>query len=118
MVEVNPLDDIMVNFKSVFFTYVILFIIICINFAKTIYIKKNLTDNNIKVDTIQIFDLFVDVLCGICMASGLMFMGVLADNNALNWSLWAKRLELISIISFIVFLLNAFLVFKTNKNIK
>jgi len=50
--------------------------------------------------------LVIDILCGIAMAGGLMFQGVLADNNALVNSTWGNALLIISILSLIIFILD------------
>lgn len=115
MVEVKPLDDIMMHFKWVFVAYVILFIIICINFYKSIKIRKNLINNNVVRKSIQTLDLIIDSLCLIAMCAGLMFQGILADNNALNWGYWSEALKIISAISLIIFILKLIVIFKKRK---
>lgn len=110
--EVKPLDDVMHHFQWIFFAYVVLFIIVCVNFYKAIHINKKLKDSNYSGKSIQIFDLGIDVLCGLAMAAGCMFQGVLADNNALDWTIWTRKLEIICIASFIIFILNVIVVLK------
>lgn len=112
MLEIQPLDDVMSYFQFIFFAYVTLFIIVCVNFFKALYINKKSKENHSIGKSTQIFDLGIDVLCGLAMYTGLMFQGVLADNNALNSSIWSNRLVLISIISFTIFILNVIVVFR------
>lgn len=116
MLEVKPLDDVMLQFQLIFIAYIVLFIIVCINLYKAIKIRKNLMNNNAIRKSIQTLDLAVDILCGLAMYSGLMFQGVLADNNALNWTCWNDILIGISIVSLIIFILNIIVVFKKKKN--
>jgi len=78
---VEPLKDVMSYFHFVFIAYIVLFIIVLVNFYKALHIKK-LSENKYKGRFVQKLDLFIDVLCGIAMAAGIMFQGVLADNNA------------------------------------
>ncbi len=49
------------------------------------------------------------------MAAGLMFQGVLADNNALGHNTWFMALLVISIVSFIIFVLTVIVVRKDKK---
>lgn len=112
MLEVKPLDNVMNNFQFVFIAYIVLFIIVCINFYKAIRIRKNLINNNVIRKLINTYDLIIDVLCGVAMYTGLIFQGVLADNNALNWTYWNDILIGISIISLIIFILNIIVVVK------
>jgi len=56
--------------------------------------------------------LVIDIFCGLAMAAGLMFQGVLADNNALGHSTWFMALLVISIVSFIIFVLTVIVVRK------
>lgn len=112
MLEVKPLDNVMNNFQFVFIAYIVLFIIVCINFYKAIRIRKNLINNNVIRKLINTYDLIIDVLCGVAMYAGLIFQGVLADNNALNWTYWNDILIGISIISLIIFILNIIVVVK------
>ena len=42
MLEISPLDDVMSYFHLIFFTYIVLFIVITLNFTKAIYINKKL----------------------------------------------------------------------------
>ena len=116
MLEVKPLDDVMQHFQWIFAAYIVLFIIICINFYKAIRIRKSLMNNNAIRKVIQTLDLAVDILCGLAMYAGLMFQGVLADNNALNWTYWSDILVGISVASLIIFILNVIVVIKKKKN--
>ncbi|MDV4151659.1 hypothetical protein R0131_12570 [Clostridium sp. AL.422] len=116
MVEIKPLDDVMLHFQWVFVAYIVLFIIVCINFYKAINIRNKLINNNAIRKVIQTSDLIVDILCGIAMYAGLMFQGVLADNNALNWTFWNDILIGISIVSLIIFILNIIVVVKKKES--
>lgn len=116
MLEVKPLDDVMQHFHWVFIAYIVLFIIVCINFYKAIKIRKNLINNNVIRKLINTYDLIIDILCGLAMYAGIMFQGVLADNNALNWTYWNDILIGISIGSLIIFILNIIVVFKKKKS--
>lgn len=115
MLEISPLDDVMSYFHLIFFTYIVLFIVITLNFTKAIYINKKLNLNNSSRKTLQIFNLSMNTFCVLAMLSGHVFQGVLADNNALGWTTWNNRLLLISIMSLIIFILNLIVVFKNNK---
>ena len=115
MLEVKPLDDVMQHFQWIFVAYIVLFIIVCINFYKAIRIRKSLINNNAIRKVIQTLDLIVDILCLIAMSSGLVFQGVLADNNALNWTYWSDRLVGISVASLIIFILTVIVVIKKKK---
>lgn len=44
-----------------------------------------------------------------------ILMGVLADNDALNWSYWNKWLMFIGATSFVIFIINLIIVLR-NKN--
>ncbi|MEG2289366.1 MAG: hypothetical protein RR891_10435 [Clostridium sp.] len=112
---VDPLNDVMSYFKFEFLAYIVLFMIIILNFYKALYIKKNLLDDNSIGRLIQSVDLIIDVLCGLAMAAGLVFQGVLADNNALGYNVWFNILLGISIVSFIIFVLNLNVVFRERK---
>ncbi|MPN49027.1 hypothetical protein SDC9_196640 [bioreactor metagenome] len=85
-----------------------------VNFYKALHIKK-LSENKYKGRFVQKLDLFIDVLCGIAMAAGIMFQGVLADNNASGHEGWFNWLLAIAIVSFIIFILNVIVVFKEKK---
>lgn len=115
MIDIKPLDDVMQHFQWVFIAYVVLFIIVCINLYKAIKVRKNLINNNVIRKLINIYDLIVDILCVIAMYAGLIFQGVLADNNALNWNFWSNILVVISIVSLIIFILNIGVVVKKKK---
>jgi len=112
---VEPLNDVMSYFKFTFFAYIVLFIIIILNFYKALYIRKKLSRDNSIGKFFQRFDLVIDVFCGVAMAKGLMFQGVLADNNALGHNTWSNILLGISIVSFIVFVLNLIVVLRARK---
>lgn len=116
MIDIKPLDDVMQHFQWVFIAYIVLFIIVCINLYKAIMIRKNLINNNVIRKLINTYDLIVDILCGIAMYAGIIFQGVLADNNALNWTYWNNVLVGISIISLIIFILNIVVVVKKKKD--
>ncbi len=112
---VEPLNDVMSHFRFVFSAYVVLFIIIVLNFYKSLHIRKNLQRDNSVGKLIQRFDLVIDIFCGLAMAAGLMFQGVLADNNALGHNTWFMALLVIFIVSFIIFVLTVIVVRKDKK---
>lgn len=112
--EINPLDDVMNYFIMIFITYISLFLVIIINFFKALYLNKKVASKNTR--TIMFIDLIVDIICGFSMLWGLMFMGVLDDNNAINWSYWNKWLYFISATSFIIFIINLIIVVTGRKN--
>lgn len=108
--EISNVEDIMYHFKFIFFSYIVLFIVVIVNFCKAIYVSKNTKRTTEK--NFNKVDLIIDVLCGIAMWAGMMFQGVLADNNAVGYMLWYNSLEIISIISFIIFIANLIWVLK------
>ena len=111
MTEIKSLDDVMFHFRWIFIAFIVLFIIVCVNFIKALYINKYMKQGEAKGKIIQFVDLGIDVLCGIAMYAGLLFHGVLADNNAVNWNVWSNRLVVISIVSFVIFILNIIVIF-------
>lgn len=111
---IEPLNDVMSYFHFVFIAYIVLFIIVVTNFYKALHIRK-LSENKPKGSFAEKIDLFIDILCGAAMAAGLMFQGVLADNNALGHNGWFNLLLGISIGSLIIFILNVIVVFKEKK---
>ena len=115
---VKPLDDVMFYFSYAFLAYIVLFVIVCLNFYKALSMRKHLTPYHSKIKFIQLVDLFIDILCGLAMFGGLMFTGVLADNNALNWGYWSYLLSGISLASFIVFIFHVLVVFTKPKAVR
>lgn len=103
MLEVKSLDDVMKHFMMIFITYIVLFSIIIINFIKALYLNKKTKYKDNRVT--MVVDLIIDIVCGFAMLCGLMFMGILADNNALNWNYWNKWLWFISAASFTIFII-------------
>ncbi len=112
---VKPLDDVMSYFEFAFFAYIVLLIIVSLNFYKALYIRKNLPDGNSIGKLVQKLDLIIGVFCGIAMFAGLIFQGVLADNNALGYHAWSNILLGISSVSFIIFALNVIVVLRERK---
>ncbi|MEG1795590.1 MAG: hypothetical protein RR262_03725 [Clostridium sp.] len=112
---VKPLDDVMSYFGFAFLAYIVLFIIVSLNFYKALCIRKKLSQGNSTYKLIQVLDLVIDILCGIAMVAGLIFQGVLADNNALGYNTWFYALLGLSIVSFIIFALNVIVVFRNRK---
>jgi hypothetical protein len=115
--EIKPLDDVMSYFQYTFFAYIVLFIVISLNYCKALYITRNFSCRNSAGKFIKGFDLFIDILCGMAMLAGLMFQGVLADNNALGHNNWLLMLLGISLVSFIVIALNAMMVLRGRKRV-
>lgn len=111
--DIKPLDDVMNYFSFIFLTYISLFLVVIINFFKTIHITKKIISKDTK--KIIFTDLIISVICGIAMYYGMLFMGVLADNDALNWSYWNKWLMFIGATSFVIFIINLIIVLR-NKN--
>lgn len=109
--EISNLEDIMYYFKYAFFPYIVLFIVVIVNLVKVIYSYKK--EKNFKGNVFSGMDLVIDILCGIAMSAGLLFQGVLADNNVVGYTLWCNALVIISIVSLIIFIVNLVLVFKS-----
>ena len=109
---ISNVEDIMYYFKYAFFSYIVLFIVVIVNLYKAICARNAEKDSNKR--TFGTIDLVIDILCGIAMASGLIFQGVLADNNAPDNMGWGSALIIISILSFIIFIINLIVVNKRN----
>lgn len=114
MLEIKPLDDVMHYFNWAFMAYSVLFLTVCLNLFKACYIRRHSISKEKRL--MQFIDLFIDVLCGLAMYGGLMFLGVLADNNATGCLHYFKILSFISITSFIIFIINCIIVLKPQKH--
>lgn len=105
----DSITDIMYYYGILFVGYYFSFAIVCVNVFKYIYVlfvnKKQAHSNTL----IKTFDIVTSVLSGLILASGLYFQGILADNSAPNIHFWSKRLFIISIISFILFIVQVIL---------
>lgn len=112
--EITNVQDIMYYFKFAFFPYIVLFIVVITNFYKANYLSKS--EKDIDRYAITKVDLVVDVLCGLAMGAGLVFQGVLADNNAPGHMGWSRVLIIISAISFIIFIINLVIVSREKLN--
>jgi hypothetical protein len=113
---IKPLDDVMHYFGFAFFAYIVLLIIVSLNFFKALYIRrKNISGGSTLGKFTLAFDLVIDILCGLAMAAGLIFHGVLADNNALGYKTWWNTLLGMTLVSFIIFVLNIIVVLRNRK---
>lgn len=105
----DSITDIMYYYGMLFVGYYFTFGIVCVNVFKSVYVlfinKKQAHSNTL----IKTFDIVTSVLSGLILASGLYFQGILADNSAPNINFWSKRLFIISIVSFILFLVQVIL---------
>lgn len=110
--EISNVEDIMYYFKYAFFPYIVLFIVVITNLFKFMSLRKA-GENSIS-KAFSGVDLVIDVLCGVAMGAGLVFQGVLADNNAVGAAGWCSVLLIISLISFIIFIINLGMVVKRN----
>ena len=108
--EIRPLDDVMRHFNWTFFSYIVLFLVICLNFCKCIYINRIK-----KITFINILDLLVSILCWIAMLAGYMFLMSLSDNNVVAWETWYNILNFLSNLSIIIILINIIIILKINK---
>jgi hypothetical protein len=112
---VKPLDDVMSFFGFEFSAYIVLFIVVFLNFYKALYLRNNTPNGSSIGKLVQKSDLLTSVLCGAAMAAGLIFQGVLADNNALGYNKWFTTLLGISIVSIVIFIVNVIVVFRKRK---
>lgn len=110
--EISNVEDIMYYFKYAFFPYIVLFIVVIANFFKFMSLRKS--GENSTPKAFSGVDLVIDVLCGVAMGAGLVFQGVLADNNATGSAGWCSVLLIISLISFIIFIINFGMFVKRN----
>lgn len=110
--EISNVEDIMYYFKYAFFPYIVLFIVVIANFFKFMSLRKS--GENSTQKAFSGVDLVIDILCGVAMGAGLVFQGVLADNNAAGSAGWCSVLLIISLISFIIFIINFGMFVKRN----
>nr|WP_300003907.1 zf-HC2 domain-containing protein [Tissierella sp.] len=105
----DSITDIMYYYGMLFVGYYFAFAIVATNVFKSIYVlfikQKQATSNTL----IKTFDIVTSILSGLILASGLYFQGILADNSAPNIDFWSKRLFIISIVSFILFIVQVIL---------
>lgn len=108
--DIRPLDDVMNHFQWIFFTYIILLLVICSNLVKCILNKK--------INFNSIIDVVINILCWIAMIAGYMFFMVLSDNYAIGWKNWYNTLRIISNTSIIIIIINISIILKKrNKNL-
>ncbi len=112
MQEVSSLADIMSYFNYIFIAYSMLLVIIAINVIKAFYVRKR--EITPKCKWIQIGDVIVNTLCGIAMYFGILFAGVLADNNAPNIHQWMYVMMSIAFIGLLLYIIHLIIIVRIN----
>lgn len=99
---VSPLQDIMSYYLWNFSAYLFALAIIFLNSARSVYFyfrskRRPLYPKRGRMD------LLVSLLCGVSLAMGLMFQGILADNNAPGIYRWSSYLWMVCLVSLALF---------------
>lgn len=116
MTYIDPLQDIMNYYSWVFSAYVFAAVIILLNTIRTVllYLQKRTSTADTK--PFGIFDLLTSTLCLAIQCSGMLFLGILADNGAPGWNNWNIPLWLLLLFSGVLVLLQLVLQAKTPKS--
>lgn len=109
---VEPLRDIMNYYLWNFSAYLIALAIIFLNAARSVYFFLRGKRWPIYPKRGRM-DLLISILCGVALAEGLAFQGVLADNNAPDIYHWTSYLWMVCLVALALFLIQIIFHFKT-----
>lgn len=101
--EYSSILELMHYFYFEFNIYVILLIIVIVNCFKAIRSYKQVIKNNLN-KSFHLSDIMVSILCEIALGNALMLQGVVADISAEASELWFNKIFIISVVSFVVFI--------------
>lgn len=106
------MQDVMHYFGWNFSAYVIAMCIVFINTGRSVYYYMGNKKRNV-ISKHGGIDIIISVLCGAVLAGGMVFQGILADNNAPDWNAWTNRLLIICGVSVALFVVQIVFYFKT-----
>lgn len=107
--------ELMHYFYFEFNVYIMLLIIIFINFLKAFLSYRRLLDKKEGI-CIQFTDLITSIICGIALLSAIFFQGVIADIASEASAIWFKRVFAVCIVSSILFVGQLYLYAQIIKN--
>ena len=113
----SAFEEIMYYYNLDFKVYYILAVIVLINLIKVIIDHVNIKKSKISNQYSSWMDLLVSVLAGIGLGYGLIFQGVLSDVSSKYSGVWANKMILLCIISFVMFIIQFVFTLKI-RNIK
>lgn len=99
---VSPLQDIMSYYLWNFSAYLFAMAIIFLNAARSVYFYLRSKRRPLYPKRGRM-DLLISLLCGVSLAMGLMFQGILADNNAPGIYRWSSYLWMVCLVSLALF---------------
>ena len=101
---VSPLQDIMNHYLWNFSAYLLALAIVLLNAARSVYFYLRSKHRPLYPKRGRL-DLLISLLCGVSLAMGLMFQGVLADNNAPDIYRWSSYLWMVCLVSLALFVI-------------
>lgn len=113
--EYSSILELMYYFYFEFNVYIMLLIIIFINFFKAFLSYKKIHYKNKEV-SISFGDAITSIISGIALINAIFFQGVIADISSEASSIWFKRVLAVCIISFILVVGQFYLYGKFIKN--
>lgn len=107
--------ELMQYFYFEFNVYIMLLVIIFINFLKALLSYRRILNKNEEI-CIQFTDVITSIVCGIALLSAIFFQGVIADISSTASNIWFNRVFAICIVSFILIMGQFYLYGKIIKN--
>ncbi|MDR7857846.1 hypothetical protein [Tissierella sp.] len=101
----SAFEELMSYYNLNFYAYLILMSIVLVNCIKAIFGYYNIKNGKISKINSSIFDILTSVLSGFGLFMGLYFHGVIADISDKHSALWTDKMLIISIVAFVLFLI-------------
>lgn len=108
----SALRELMNYYHIEFNVYYVLTIIVFINALKSVINYINLKKDKTFKFRLDYFDLVITIIAGIGLLFGIIFIGILSDISLEHSNLWFGKVFILSIIVFILFIIQLFATFK------
>lgn len=115
--QYNSLLELMHYFYFEFNIYIILLIIIAINCFKSIIGYKQFMNNN-ENESFHYSDIIISIFCELAFFNALMLQGVVADISRQVSEQWFNKVFAVSIISFLLFIIQIYFICRLSKDKK
>ena len=111
----SQFEEMMQHHNVQFNVFNLLALIVLLNMVKSYINYKNVKELGYKPQNTSFFDISISVLAGIGMIFGTFYYGIMSDVASEQGHLWGGKLFKIGILSGVMFLIQLYFGFKTNK---
>jgi di/tricarboxylate transporter len=109
----SAFEELMYYYHVEFFVYYLLVLIVFLNCFKAIVKFNSIKRHKVSNISLGYFDLFISMIAGMGLGTGMFFQGILSDISSKYFKIWGNKMFALCVVAFILFIVQLIFTVKT-----